>query len=183
VLTSVDRDDLKDMGSIIWAETVNAIRRISPQTTLETLIPDFQGNKRNIDRIVQVAPEVVSHNIETVKRLTRKVRVQAKYQTSLEVLHYLKEEGINRTKSGIMLGLGEKEEEVLQSLHDLRASAVDVVTIGQYLQPSKKHLPVHSFITPDVFKKYETFALDLGFKHVESGPLVRSSYKAHKHIA
>ena len=182
VLTSVDRDDLKDMGSIIWAETVNAIRRISPQTTLETLIPDFQGNKRNIDRIVQVAPEVVSHNIETVKRLTRKVRVQAKYQTSLEVLHYLKEEGINRTKSGIMLGLGEKEEEVLESLHDLRASSVDVVTIGQYLQPSKKHLPVHSFITPDMFKKYETFALDLGFKHVESGPLVRSSYKAHKHI-
>ena len=183
VLTSVDRDDLKDMGSIIWAETVNAIRRISPQTTLETLIPDFQGNKRNIDRIVQVAPEVVSHNIETVKRLTRKVRVQAKYQTSLEVLHYLKEEGINRTKSGIMLGLGEKEEEVLESLHDLRASSVDVVTIGQYLQPSKKHLPVQSFITPDMFKKYETFALDLGFKHVESGPLVRSSYKAHKHIA
>ncbi|MDB4281205.1 lipoyl synthase [Flavobacteriaceae bacterium] len=183
VLTSVDRDDLKDMGSIIWAETVNAIRRISPQTTLETLIPDFQGNKRNIDRIVQVAPEVVSHNIETVKRLTRKVRVQAKYQTSLEVLYYLKEEGINRTKSGIMLGLGEKEEEVLESLHDLRASSVDVVTIGQYLQPSKKHLPVHSFITPDMFKKYETFALDLGFKHVESGPLVRSSYKAHKHIA
>jgi lipoyl synthase len=183
VLTSVDRDDLKDMGSIIWAETVNAIRRINPQTTLETLIPDFQGNKRNIDRIVQVAPEVVSHNIETVKRLTRKVRVQAKYKTSLEVLHYLKEEGIHRTKSGIMLGLGEKEEEVLESLHDLRASSVDVVTIGQYLQPSKKHLPVHSFITPDIFKKYETFALDLGFKHVESGPLVRSSYKAHKHIA
>ena len=183
VITSVDRDDLKDMGSIIWAETVNAIRRINPSTTLETLIPDFQGNRRNIDRIVAVAPEVVSHNVETVSRLTRKVRVQAKYQTSLEVLHYLKEEGINRTKSGIMLGLGEKEEEVLQSLHDLRASAVDVVTIGQYLQPSKKRLPVHSFITPDVFKKYETFALDLGFKHVESGPLVRSSYKAHKHIA
>ena len=182
VLTSVDRDDLKDMGSIIWAETVNAIRRINPQTTLETLIPDFQGNKRNIDRIIKVAPEVVSHNIETVKRLTRKVRVQAKYKTSLEVLHYLKEEGVNRTKSGIMLGLGEKEEEVLESLHDLRAASVDVVTIGQYLQPSKKHLPVHSFVTPDIFKKYETFALDLGFKHVESGPLVRSSYKAHKHI-
>jgi lipoic acid synthetase len=183
VITSVDRDDLKDMGSIIWAETVNAVRRISPGTTMETLIPDFQGNERNINRIIKVAPEVVSHNIETVKRLTRKVRVQAKYQTSLEVLRYLKEEGINRTKSGIMLGLGEKEEEVLESLQDLRASFVDVVTIGQYLQPSKKHLPVHSFITPDVFKKYETFALDLGFKHVESGPLVRSSYKAHKHIA
>jgi lipoic acid synthetase len=183
VITSVDRDDLKDMGSIIWAETVNAIRRISPGTTMETLIPDFQGNERNINRIIKVAPEVVSHNIETVKRLTRKVRVQAKYQTSLEVLRYLKEEGINRTKSGIMLGLGEKEEEVLESLQDLRESFVDVVTIGQYLQPSKKHLPVHSFITPDVFKKYETFALDLGFIHVESGPLVRSSYKAHKHIA
>ena len=183
VITSVDRDDLKDMGSIIWAETVNSVRRISPGTTMETLIPDFQGNERNINRIIKVAPEVVSHNIETVKRLTRKVRVQAKYQTSLEVLRYLKEEGINRTKSGIMLGLGEKGEEVLESLQDLRASFVDVVTIGQYLQPSKKHLPVHSFITPDVFKKYETFALDLGFKHVESGPLVRSSYKAHKHIA
>lgn len=183
VITSVDRDDLKDMGSIIWAETVNAVRRISPGTTMETLIPDFQGNERNINRIIKVAPEVVSHNIETVKRLTRKVRVQAKYQTSLEVLRYLKEEGINRTKSGIMLGLGEKEEEVLESLQDLRESFVDVVTIGQYLQPSKKHLPVHSFITPDVFKKYQTFALDLGFRHVESGPLVRSSYKAHKHIA
>jgi len=183
VITSVDRDDLKDMGSIIWAETVNAVRRISPQTTMETLIPDFQGNTRNIDRIVQVAPEVVSHNIETVRRLTRKVRVQAKYDTSLEVLRYLKVEGIQRTKSGIMLGLGEREEEVMEALHDLRKVNVDVVTIGQYLQPSKKHLPVQQFITPDVFKKLEVFALDLGFRHVESGPLVRSSYKAHKHIA
>ena len=183
VITSVDRDDLKDMGSIIWAETVNAVRRISPQTTMETLIPDFQGNTRNIDRIGKVAPEVVSHNIETVRRLTRKVRVQAKYDTSLEVLRYLKQEGIERTKSGIMLGLGEKEEEVMEALHDLRKVNVDVVTIGQYLQPSKKHLPVQQFITPDVFKKLEVFALDLGFRHVESGPLVRSSYKAHKHIA
>lgn len=182
VITSVDRDDLKDMGSIIWAETVNAVRRISPKTTMETLIPDFQGNTRNIDRIVKVAPEVVSHNIETVRRLTRKVRVQAKYDTSLEVLRYLKETGIERTKSGIMLGLGEKEEEVMESLHDLRKANVDVVTIGQYLQPSKKHLPVQQFITPDIFKKLEVFALDLGFRHVESGPLVRSSYKAHKHI-
>jgi len=182
VITSVDRDDLKDMGSIIWAETVNAVRRISPQTTMETLIPDFQGNTRNIDRIVKVAPEVVSHNIETVRRLTRKVRVQAKYDTSLEVLRYLKETGIERTKSGIMLGLGEKEEEVMEALHDLRKVNVDVVTLGQYLQPSKKHLPVQQFITPDVFKKLEIFALDLGFRHVESGPLVRSSYKAHKHV-
>ena len=183
VITSVDRDDLKDMGSIIWAETVNAVRRISPKTTMETLIPDFQGNTRNIDRIVKVSPEVVSHNIETVRRLTRKVRVQAKYDTSLEVLRYLKEAGIERTKSGIMLGLGEKEDEIMESLHDLRNANVDLVTIGQYLQPSKKHLPVKQFITPDVFKKLEVFALDLGFRHVESGPLVRSSYKAHKHIA
>ena len=183
VITSVDRDDLKDMGSIIWAETVNAVRRISPGTTMETLIPDFQGNTRNIDRIVKVAPEVVSHNIETVKRLTRKVRVQAKYETSLNTLEYLKDQGIKRTKSGIMLGLGETEEEVMEALHDLRSRNVDVVTIGQYLQPSKKHLPVKEFITPDQFKKLETFALDLGFRHVESGPLVRSSYKAHKHIA
>ncbi len=183
VITSVDRDDLKDMGSIIWAETVNAIRRINPNTTLETLIPDFQGNTRNLDRIVEVAPEVVSHNVETVSRLTRKVRVQAKYKTSLDVLRYLKDQGINRTKSGIMLGLGEREEEVLETLNDLREAKVDVVTIGQYLQPSKNHLPVHSFVTPDQFKMYETYALDLGFRHVESGPLVRSSYKAHKHIA
>ena len=183
VITSVDRDDLKDMGSIIWAETVNAIRRINPNTTLETLIPDFQGNTRNFDRIVEVAPEVVSHNVETVSRLTRKVRVQAKYKTSLDVLRYLKDQGINRTKSGIMLGLGEREEEVLETLNDLREAKVDVVTIGQYLQPSKKHLPVHSFVSPDQFKTYETYALDLGFRHVESGPLVRSSYKAHKHIA
>lgn len=183
VLTSVDRDDLKDMGSILWAETVKAVRRLNPNTTLETLIPDFQGNTTNIDRIVAVAPEVVSHNMETVKRLTREVRIQAKYERSLEVLRYLKQEGIRRTKSGIMLGLGETEEEVLQTLHDLRGASVDIVTLGQYLQPSKKHLPVQEFITPETFQKYETFAKDLGFRHVESGPLVRSSYKAHKHVA
>lgn len=182
VITSVDRDDLKDMGSILWAETVNAIRRLNPNTTLETLIPDFQGNKRNLDRIIEVAPEVVSHNIETVRRLTRQVRVQAKYDQSLEVLRYLKEKGIRRTKSGIMLGLGEAREEVMQSLQDLREHHVDVVTIGQYLQPSKEHLPVSRFVSPEEFKEYETFALGLGFRHVESSPLVRSSYKAHKHI-
>lgn len=182
VITSVDRDDLKDMGSIIWAETVNAIRRMNPQTTLETLIPDFQGNERNIDRIVEVAPEVVSHNMETVKRLTREVRIQAQYDRSLNVLRYLKQQGINRTKSGIMLGLGEQEEEVIQTLHDLREANVDVVTIGQYLQPSKKHLPVKQFITPDQFQKYEQIGLEMGFRHVESSALVRSSYKAQKHI-
>jgi len=182
VLTSVDRDDLKDGGSIIWQETIKAVRRMNPNTTMETLIPDFQGNTRNLDRIVAAAPEVVSHNMETVRRLTREVRIQAKYDQSLEVLRYLKQQGVNRTKSGIMLGLGEREEEVIQTLHDLRAADVDVVTIGQYLQPSKKHLGVKTFITPDQFAKYEAIGKDLGFRHVESGALVRSSYKAHKHI-
>ena len=182
VLTSVDRDDLKDGGSIIWAETIQAVRRMNPSTTLETLIPDFQGNTTNIDRIVKVHPEVVSHNIETVRRLTREVRIQAKYDQSMEVLHYLKTAGVRRTKSGIMLGLGEKEEEVIQTLHDLRAAEVDVVTIGQYLQPSKKHLGVKNFIPPEQFAKYEAIGKDLGFRHVESGAVVRSSYKAHKHI-
>lgn len=182
VITSVDRDDLKDMGSIIWAETVMAIRRLNPNTTLETLIPDFQGVHRNLDRIVKVAPEVISHNVETVRRLTREVRIQAKYDRSLAVLKYLKDSGTRRTKSGIMLGLGETEAEVIDTLHDLREAGVDVVTIGQYLQPSKKHLPVKEFITPDRFTKYEQIGKTLGFRHVESGALVRSSYKAHKHI-
>lgn len=182
VITSVDRDDIRDMGSIIWAETVNAIRRINPNTTLETLIPDFQGNTRNIDRLIKVNPEVISHNLETVKRLTREVRIQAKYERSLDVLKYLKKKKVNRTKSGIMLGLGEKENEVIETINDLKKAKVDVLTMGQYLQPSKNHLSVKSFITPEMFKKYEKYALNLGFRHVESGPLVRSSYKAHKHI-
>ena len=182
VITSVDRDDLKDGGSIIWAETINAIRRANPETTLETLIPDFQLIHKNIDRIVAAAPEVVSHNVETVRRLTREVRIQAKYDRSLGVLQYLKDSGINRTKSGIMLGLGELEEEVLQTMEDLKNVNVDVITIGQYLQPSKKHLPVKEFITPEQFKKYEEIGLKMGFRHVESGALVRSSYKAQKHI-
>lgn len=182
VITSVDRDDLKDGGSIIWAETINAIRRANPETTLETLIPDFQLIHKNIDRIIAVSPEVVSHNVETVRRLTREVRIQAKYDRSLGVLQYLKDSGINRTKSGIMLGLGETEEEVLQTMEDLKNVNVDVITIGQYLQPSKKHLPVKEFITPEQFKKYENIGLEMGFRHVESGALVRSSYKAQKHI-
>lgn len=182
VITSVDRDDLKDGGSIIWAETVEAIRRANPNTTLETLIPDFRGDKVNIDRILAVAPEVISHNLETVRRLTREVRIQAKYDRSLEVLRYLKDSGQIRTKSGIMLGLGEKEEEVIETLHDLHKAKVDIITIGQYLQPSKKHLPVHDFINPDQFDKYKRIGLDLGFKYVESGALVRSSYRAEKHL-
>ncbi len=182
VLTSVDRDDLKDMGSIIWAETVKAVRRMNPGTTMETLIPDFQGVSTHLDRILSVAPEVISHNVETVKRLTREVRIQAKYERSLEVLAYLKAHGANRTKSGIMLGLGEEEQEVISTMEDLRKAGVDVVTIGQYLQPSKKHLPVKNFILPEQFRKYREIGLELGFRHVESGALVRSSYKAHKHI-
>ena len=182
VITSVDRDDLKDGGSIIWEETIQAIRRANPNTTLETLIPDFQGIEKNIDRLLRAAPEVISHNLETVRRLTREVRIQAKYDRSLEVLKYLKDNGQRRTKSGIMLGLGETEDEVIETLHDLAKAKVDVVTIGQYLQPSKKHLPVKEFITPEQFKKYETIGLELGFKHVESSALVRSSYKAQKHI-
>ena len=182
VLTSVDRDDLKDMGSIIWAETVRAVRRMTPNTTMETLIPDFQGVERNLNRILDGAPEIISHNMETVRRLTREVRIQAKYDRSLEVLRYLKENGANRTKSGIMLGLGEKEEEVIETLHDLKEAKVDIVTIGQYLQPSKKHLPVKQFVTPEQFAKYKEIGLELGFRHVESGALVRSSYRAHKHL-
>jgi len=182
VITSVDRDDLKDGGSIIWAETVEAIRRTNPNTTLETLIPDFRGMKNNIDRIIDVAPEVISHNLETVRRLTREVRIQAQYDRSLEVLAYLKDSGQQRTKSGIMLGLGEKEEEVIETLHDLHKAKVDIVTIGQYLQPSKQHLPVHEFIHPSQFDKYKEIGLDLGFKYVESGALVRSSYRAEKHL-
>lgn len=182
VVTSVDRDDLKDMGSILWAETVKAIRRMNPETTLETLIPDFQGVEKHLDRILEVSPEVISHNMETVRRLTREVRIQAKYDRSLGVLKYLKESGARRTKSGIMLGLGETKEEVLQTLDDLRSAGVDIVTIGQYLQPSKKHLPVKRFVTPEEFDEYRKAGLEMGFRHVESGALVRSSYKAHKHV-
>jgi len=182
VITSVDRDDLTDMGSIIWAETIKSIRRLNPGITLETLIPDFQGIEKHLDRIIAVKPEVISHNIETVERLTREVRIQARYSRSLDVLKYLKANGVNRTKSGLMLGFGEREDEVIKTIQDLRNANVDVITIGQYLQPSKKHLQVKNFINPEIFKKYETIALDLGFIHVESGPLVRSSYKAQKHI-
>jgi len=182
VITSVDRDDIKDGGSIIWAETINAIRRANPNTTLETLIPDFQGNKINIDRILAVAPEVISHNLETVRRLTREVRIQAKYDRSLEVLKYMKDQGQRRTKSGIMLGLGETEAEVIETMQDLANAKVDILTIGQYLQPSKKHLPVIEFISPEQFNKYKEIGLKMGFKYIESGALVRSSYKAQRHL-
>jgi lipoyl synthase len=181
VVTSVDRDDLKDGGSLIWAETVNAVRRISPGTTLETLIPDFAGKWENLQNIIDVAPEIVSHNLETVRRLTKQVRIQAKYDRSLEALRRLKKGGM-KTKSGVMLGLGETEEEIYETMDDLRAVNVDILTLGQYLQPTPKHLPVVEFITPENFAKYKQIGLSKGFRYVESGPLVRSSYHAEKHL-
>ena len=182
VITSVDRDDLKDGGSILWSQTVKAINRLSPKTTIETLIPDFKGETSNIDRIIEVSPDVVSHNLETVERLTRDVRVQAKYSRSLFVLKYLKDNGIKRTKSGIMLGLGESFDEVVSAMQDLRNNHVDILTLGQYLQPTKSHLKVAKYIKPDEFSEYKKIGLELGFKYVESGPLVRSSYHAEKHL-
>jgi len=181
VITSVDRDDLKDGGSSIWVQTVKAIRVQSPQTTMETLIPDFAGKWENLQRIIEVAPEIVSHNLETVRRLTKEVRIQAKYDRSLELLFRLKKGGM-RTKSGVMLGLGETPEEVIETMEDLVNVQVDVLTLGQYLQPTSKHLPVKEFITPAQFAYYKELGLEMGFKYVESGPLVRSSYHAEKHL-
>ena len=181
VITSVDRDDLKDGGASIWVETITAIRKQNPQTTMETLIPDFKGKEKDIQEIINAKPEVVSHNLETVRRLTKKVRIQAKYDRSLDTLRLLFEGGI-RTKSGIMLGLGETEEEIIEAMKDLRNVGVKILTLGQYLQPSKKHLPVIEFITPEQFAYLKVVGLSLGFEHVESSPLVRSSYHAEKHI-
>ena len=181
VLTSVDRDDLPDKGASDWARTIALIKKDNPNLSLETLIPDFDGLQACLDLVISAGPEVISHNLETVERLTPEIRSRAKYQTSLSVLAYIAKSPLV-AKSGIMLGLGETEEEVKETLHDLRKAEVDVVTIGQYLQPSKKHLGVKEFITPEQFERYEAIGKDLGFRHVESGPLVRSSYKAHKHI-
>ena len=181
VITSVDRDELKDGGSIIWQNTIKAVYALNPGTTLETLIPDFKAETENIRRIIEAAPDVVSHNIETTERLTRQVRIQAKYWQSMETLKILKAGGM-RTKSGIMLGLGETKDEVIKTLEDLYNSNVDVVTIGQYLQPTKSHLPVERFIHPDEFAEYREIGYQLGFDYVESGPLVRSSYHSEKHV-
>jgi len=181
VITSVDRDDLKDGGSMIWEETVNEVRKACPGITLETLIGDFQGKWGNLQRIINVHPEIVSHNLETVRRLTKQVRVQAKYDRSLEVLKRLKEAGM-KTKSGIMLGLGEKEDEIYETMDDLRSIDVDILTIGQYLQPTKNHLLVIEFIKPEIFAKYKETGLNKGFRFVESGPLIRSSYHAERHL-
>lgn len=181
VITSVDRDELKDGGSGIWQQTINAVREFSPKTTLETLIPDFKAEEENIKRVIDAAPDVVSHNIETVERLTRHVRIQAKYWRSMETLRILKKGGM-RTKSGIMLGLGETKEEVLQTMRDLKDSAVDVITIGQYLQPTPKHLPVERFVHPSEFAELREAGYEMGFDYVESGPLVRSSYHSERHV-
>lgn len=181
VITSVDRDDLKDGGALIWTQTVRAIRKQSPITTMETLIPDFAGKWENLQHIIDVAPEIVSHNLETVRRLTKEVRIQAKYDRSLEVLFRLKKGGM-KTKSGLMLGLGETRDEVLETMEDLRSVDVDILTLGQYLQPTTKHLPIHEFVTPEQFAEYKELGLKMGYRFVESGPLVRSSYHAEKHL-
>lgn len=182
VITSVDRDDLKDGGANIWAETIREVRKISPGTTMETLIPDFKGEMENLQIVIDEAPEIISHNLETVRRLTKQVRIQAKYDRSLDVLKYISDAGI-RTKSGVMLGLGETYDEVLETMDDLINSGVHVLTLGQYLQPTPKHLIVEEFITPELFSEYKEIGLKKGFKYVESGPLVRSSYHAEKHLA
>jgi len=181
VVTSVDRDELKDGGSIIWYNTIKAIKSLNPTTTLETLIPDFRGIEEQIQRIVEAAPEVVSHNMETVERNTRKVRIQAKYRRSLDVLRILKEGGM-RTKTGIMLGIGETKEEVIETMEHLREVNVDVLTLGQYLQPTKKHLPVLRYVHPDEFAELREIGYEMGFDYVESGPLVRSSYHSEMHV-
>mgnify|MGYP006357919759 FL=1 len=181
VITSVDRDDLKDGGSEIWAETIRKVREISQGTTMETLVPDFAGKWENLERVMQEKPEIMSHNLETVRRLTKEVRVQAKYDRSLEALKRINAFGL-RTKSGVMLGLGETREEVLETMNDLYQNGVHILTLGQYLQPTKEHLPIAEFVNPAVFKEYKQIGLEMGFKYVESGPLVRSSYHAEKHL-
>lgn len=181
VITSVDRDDLKDGGALVWAQTINAIRKESPITTLETLLPDFKGEWDNLKTVLATRPEVVSHNLETVERLTRQVRIQAKYERSLACLKEIANYGL-RTKSGIMLGLGETEEEVKASMRDLLHAGVHILTLGQYLQPTKNHHPVLEWIHPDKFDGLKEYGMELGFKYVESGPLVRSSYHAEKHL-
>ncbi len=181
VLTSVNRDELKDRGAAIWHETVKLIKETSPQTTIETLIPDVKGNWDALITMISPGQEVVSHNMETVGRLYRMVRPQAKYERSLEQIKRTKEYG-KRTKSGIMLGLGETDDELYKAMDDLVENGLDVLTLGQYLQPTKMHLAVHEFIHPDKFAHYKEVGLKKGIQYVESGPLVRSSYHAEKHI-
>ncbi len=181
VITSVDRDDLPDGGSHIWAETIHKIREVNPNTTIEVLIPDFNGIEADINRVIEARPNIISHNLETVRRLTAQVRRQARYNISLRVLKQIADSGVV-AKSGVMLGLGETEEELFESMDDLLASGVSVITIGQYLQPTAKHLPVIDYVTPEKFTEYGRVALKKGFRVAESGPLVRSSYHAERHV-
>ena len=181
VLTSVNRDELKDRGAEIWYQTVIQVKKESPNTTIETLIPDVRANWEALNRMIEGGQEVVSHNMETVKSLYRKVRPQAKYERSLEQIQRTKDKGM-RTKSGFMVGLGETKEEVIEILRDLKSNGCDVVTIGQYLQPTKMHLNVEEYVHPDIFAFYKDEGLKMGFDFVESGPLVRSSYHAERHL-
>ena len=181
VITSVNRDELKDRGSEIWYQTVHQTKQLSPETTIETLIPDVRGNWEALYRMIDAGQEVVSHNIETVQRLYKRVRPQARYDRSLEQIKLTKEYG-KRTKSGIMVGLGEKKDEVLKAMDDMVEHGLHILTIGQYLQPTKMHIEVDDFITPEVFEMYKEEGLSRGLKYVESGPLVRSSYHAERHV-
>ncbi len=181
VITSVDRDDLPDLGAGHWAETIRAVKAVNPHTTIETLIPDFQGKPELIQKVIDAGPEVISHNLETVRRITPQVRSAAKYDRSLQVLRQIAASGIT-AKSGIMAGLGETEAEVLETMDDLLAAGCTVMTIGQYLQPTRDHLPVADYVHPGVFEKWEKIGLEKGFRFVESKPLVRSSYHAEKHV-
>jgi lipoic acid synthetase len=181
VITSVDRDDLSDGGASIWAETIRQIKSLNPNTTIETLIPDFDGNHESVRLVIDAGPEVISHNIETVRRLTPAIRTRAKYEKSLEVLRFISASGTT-TKSGLMLGLGENEDEIKETILDLFSAGCTVITIGQYLQPTTAHMEVAEYITPDKFEEYRLFALNAGFAFVESSPLVRSSFHAEKHV-
>ncbi len=181
VITSVDRDDLPDYGASFWAETIIKIKEINPGTTLEVLIPDFQGNTKYLQKVIDAKPEIISHNLETVRRLTPQVRTKAKYETSLKVIEFISKSGIT-SKSGIMLGLGETEKEVVETMDDLIAIGCKIITIGQYLQPSKENIPVVDYISPEQFEKYRKIGIEKGFKHIESAPLVRSSYYAEKQV-
>lgn len=181
VITSVDRDDLPDGGAEFWATTITKVKELNPSTTLETLIPDFDGKTHLIQKVIDARPHVISHNLETVARITPMVRTKARYQRSLSVIEYIAKSGIT-AKSGIMLGLGETEDEIFETMNDLIKTGCKVFTMGQYLQPTSHHYPIHSFVTPEKFDLYKQEALKLGFKHVESSPLVRSSYHAEKHV-
>lgn len=182
VITSVDRDDVKDLGASHWVKVIRAVKAENPDTTMEVLIPDFQGKEELVQQIIDAAPEVISHNLETVRRLSAGVRSRATYEISLEVIRQVAAAGIV-AKSGIMLGLGENREEILQTMDDLRTAGCQVMTIGQYLQPTTKNIEVKEYIHPDVFEEYKSIGLNKGFRFVESGPLVRSSYHAERHVA